>query len=274
MSTPEMLTMNCPNDETLALFVEGKLQGDARTAVIEHLTECADCRDIVLMATEEAAANNVVPGKFERPKWLPYLAAAAAVLVLMFGVPAVWRSMQRDDLRELNSKFEKRQVEARLSIEDVHRDFRGRSRGGDNEAEALALLNAEQAKATAAEKPTQKNLHKAGLALLIALQHEDAVDALERALAMGESVELLNDTAAAHVERMSSGDLKRAIELSDRSLRLEHTTAALWNRALALEYLGQDQEAVAAFNDYIAAERDPAWDEEARNHIARITPQR
>ncbi len=270
MNAPEMLTtMNCPSDETLALFVEGKLEGDARAAVIEHLTECADCRDIVVMATEEAA-NNVVPFR----RWLPYIAAAAAVLVLMFGVPALWERWQGDDLARINAEFAKRQVRGRLSIDTpAHKPLRDYPRGGEGMTpEQRAELAAANAAQRVSEKPTQENLHKAGIAFLIALQDDEAIDFLEAALKQGESVALLNDTAAAHIERMRPNDLTRALELSDRSLKLERTTTALWNRALALQYLEKDAEATVAFTDFVNAEPDPEWDAEAQEHIEFMRP--
>ena len=39
----------CPDENTLAAFAENKLTSRRRLAIIEHLTECAECRDVVLL---------------------------------------------------------------------------------------------------------------------------------------------------------------------------------------------------------------------------------
>ena len=268
MSAPEMHEMtNCPTDETLAAFVDRKLEGAERDAVVAHLADCADCRDIVVMATEEASAGNVVPF---RKAAMVMLAAAAAVVVMLFAIPSVRERILGDDLREVNRAFALRQTEGRLSIDETHRTYDSPERGVTKDPELKAQIAAADARLRVEEKPTRENLHKAGLALLLARDAKDAVDMLERALKLGASVELLNDTAAAHIAFGRDPNLLRALELSEQSLRIERAPAALWNRALALQHLQRDDEAVLAWEQYIAAEPDPAWDQDAGDHIARI----
>jgi hypothetical protein len=35
----------CPNDEEFALYLEGKLRGDKRKAIISHFVSCPECRE-------------------------------------------------------------------------------------------------------------------------------------------------------------------------------------------------------------------------------------
>ncbi len=50
MTAPE--TMSCPSEETLAEFIDGRLDPEARRSVVEHLAVCGECRDIVMAADE------------------------------------------------------------------------------------------------------------------------------------------------------------------------------------------------------------------------------
>ncbi|HVE72532.1 MAG TPA: zf-HC2 domain-containing protein [Thermoanaerobaculia bacterium] len=261
---------NCPSDETLAVFVEGKLKGAEREAVVAHLADCADCRDIVVDATEEAATANVVWPKSGWRKYAPPLIAAAAALAIVLGVPSIRERILGNELREVNESFAMRQTAGRLSIDDKHRPHKPVLRGGKIDPDLQAQITAEKALTRADAKPTQKNLHEAGLALLLAGKRGEAVEMLDRALQKGESVDLLNDAAAAHIAFGAERNLQEALELSERSLRIERTPEGLWNRALALEYLGRLPDAVSAWQEYQAAEPDPAWDADAQDHIKRL----
>jgi predicted anti-sigma-YlaC factor YlaD len=51
----------CPSDETLAAFIDGHLKGaDPRAVVIGHIAECAECRDVVVMADEVRLVEEVI----------------------------------------------------------------------------------------------------------------------------------------------------------------------------------------------------------------------
>lgn len=42
----------CPSDIDLACFVDGRLDESAHQAMLRHLDECDDCRDVVATAVE------------------------------------------------------------------------------------------------------------------------------------------------------------------------------------------------------------------------------
>jgi hypothetical protein len=50
----------CPDAETLAAFIDGRLWGAARAVVVEHIADCAECRDVVLGADELRTAEGLV----------------------------------------------------------------------------------------------------------------------------------------------------------------------------------------------------------------------
>ena len=85
----------------------------------------------------------------------------------------------------------------------------------------------------------------------------------------------LSDLAAAYIargsERDNNQDIRHGLELADRALASgARDGAVLFNRALALERLGRRSEAVRAWRDYIAAEKDPDWRREGEDHLSRL----
>jgi hypothetical protein len=87
----ETPTPECLDDETVAAFAEGTLDGSARRAVLPHLAECSRCRGAVAsvsraladpaMAREVSAVEGGTRRRFYR---IALPVAAAALLVLVF----------------------------------------------------------------------------------------------------------------------------------------------------------------------------------------------
>ena len=82
----------------------------------------------------------------------------------------------------------------------------------------------------------------------------------------------LTDLAAAHLvragRRHSAHDLVQALEAAERALEAEPgNAAALFNRALALEWLGMDAQAAGAWRAFLAADSASGWAAEARRHL-------
>jgi len=49
----------CPDDLTLALFIEKKLPLKEEKMVIDHLITCKDCRDVVIKANNLSQKENI-----------------------------------------------------------------------------------------------------------------------------------------------------------------------------------------------------------------------
>ena len=63
--------MSCLNQDDLTAFVEGRVEGDARETMIEHLATCADCRRALV------AAGDLAPSTLERVEVSPSLLETA-----------------------------------------------------------------------------------------------------------------------------------------------------------------------------------------------------
>jgi CHAT domain-containing protein len=82
----------------------------------------------------------------------------------------------------------------------------------------------------------------------------------------------LADLAAAHLvragQRQSAYDLVQALDAAEGALEAEPgNVAALFNRALALEWLGVDAQAAGAWRAFLAADSTSDWAAEARRHL-------
>ena len=278
---------NCPSDETLAAFIDGRLDSAAKMAVVEHLADCAACRDVVLMADELAAANviphpdNVVRGRF-RSRVMPALLAAAAAVCLVFLVPGLREGLfDRTGMVALArdaENIEHRPTEARLNADfddyKPHRPIlRGQDENDDSHLEdgSTDVLKQQQEleekKAQSGLSP--RDLHLLGVSyLLVSKDHDQAVDTLEeaveratgtreirRAIAASEDVGLLTDLVNAYRARGDDGDVRAAAEAAQRGWSLEQSPVTAWNRALTMETLNP-RFALEAWNTYLRLDRD------------------
>ena len=269
MTSTEMdATASCPGDETLAAFVDDRLDAGARQAVVSHLADCADCRDIVWISSEATASQaKVVRGNFGRRPWATLVAAAAAVLVLL-GIPSVRERILPGDpmagVAEVAREAPLRASEARLSVDVTYKPETQVDRG-DAENGSLSTEQAlADAQARAERTPTAEALHALGVANLLNGNEREAVAALQSSAAKTPSAAVYNDLSAAYYV---IGDYRRAIDAADRAWTIEQTPSSLWNRAFALKALGRDAEAIAAWNQFGKIEKDPAWQDAARKAI-------
>ena len=86
-----------PSPDVLTSFMERTLPRDESDIVTDHLAQCADCREVVFLAS--TAAEDVAPDKTElvaapRRRWRLRLswAVAAVAMLLVTGVP-VWKRL-------------------------------------------------------------------------------------------------------------------------------------------------------------------------------------
>lgn len=271
--------MNHPTDETLAAFTDATLSAAERQEVMKHLAECAECRDVIVMTTEikavDAPAENVKPFPWKRVA--PLIAAAAAIAVLV-AIPSLReRVFGGDPMRDavnLATTVKERPSEARLSLELPHQPPRERTRGVAKVGSIETQIAAAEAMERAGKKPTVENLHAAGLTLMYAGKRQEAVAELERAVAAAPnpSTALLNDLSAAY---LGNGDYPQALLNAERVWKIEQTPTAAWNRALALEWVGdRNVEAIAAWQKYLEIDPNSAWAVEARKRLRDLEERR
>ncbi len=283
-----------PTDETLAAFIDGKLEPEMRPRVVEHIATCPECYDVVLGAQElrgQATPGNVVP--FRRPglRVVALAAAAAAVVIAFFTTPIRERILlhPKSGLAALaDAAPPQRNIEGRLSgfpYRPMKPVMRGK-KGEDHSPERIRLLTvAAQVAAEAEKNPTPENLHASGIALLMLGDSDAAVDDLEKALRketgedeIAKAVQkatdaaLMNDLAVALREAAPGVGRLLATDVSERAWTLQPTSTTAWNRALGFEAMNARSDAIRAWNDFLKIE-DPGskWAREARSHIVRLS---
>jgi CHAT domain-containing protein len=177
-----------------------------------------------------------------------------------------------------------RSIEARLAGGFAHRPLQPATRSGEGRAAEDGSWRLRSAIAALQEgrKPLQ-----AGAALLVG-DEKRAVPALETLLGRRNSEEpvadaiqrstdadlLVNLTAAYHTRWRTTGrgaDAMLAAATAARAHTLApRSPAAAWNLALAYESIGLAPEARQAWREYLGIDADPAWNDEARQHIAAL----
>lgn len=276
----------CPPAETLSAFAEGRLQGAERAAVLAHLDTCDECTAEVALVMEafgeealdaeddgEGHAPNVV-----RPRrWMPWLIAAAAAILVVLLVPFFTRRSSVDRLVALAPRSA-RVVEPRLTGGFAWSPYRGaeRSSGASADPAQMKLAGAAgELIERAQHDESAEAQHDAGVAMVLTQNAAEATVRLERAAASKPSARAWSDLAAARYAAAS--DLGRAamypqaLSAADAALRLDpHLTEALFNRALILERMGLLDDARAAWTRYLAADPSSKWAEEARARLAEL----
>ena len=279
----------CPDSETLAAFIDGKLTGPERERVVEHLADCADCYFVFSESTRAAADADaagaddrsrfrVIRAWFGRPRvvWPSVALAAAAALLIASRLPL--GSSTPAGLVELVAAVgTERTVEPRLSGGFAYGPLKA-TRGAGTEASPEVRLAAAKLEQALSERRTAANLDAVGVAHLVTRRPADAVTALVIATRdRPNEARYLSDLAAAYLSRAQStrapDDLTSALDAADRATRLAPKMPEAWfNRALAIEQIpAMRDQAKAAWDDYLTIDSQSPWAEEAKQHIARLS---
>jgi hypothetical protein len=275
-----MLTTEHPTEETLAAFVDDRLDSATRREATEHFASCGECREIVLMATDFQVSeepSNVRKGTFGGRGWTAAAGLAAAAAIAVFVVQPF-----RLDREEVIADYQA--LPLRSSIVRLQGDLKYRepvkvTRSGDKKPEQEGTARLWGA-AERAEK--ERNPHLLGLTMLLLAQDSvgltSAVTDLEAAFAKAQGAErdvIANDLAAALVARANwTGEQKdaiRALELVDDVLKRNRSPELLWNRAVALGLIDAER-AIAAWDDYLKIDSTSQWAEEAKTQKANLAP--
>lgn len=263
--------------------------------------------DYAALGAEEAPAAprepNVTQGEFGQKKkpWPGWWGVAAAIIVALIGVASFRDRLfggggDMDSLIRASEAQRHRSIAGRLSGDFPHRDFRTMRGPGDDDAldpdQWLIAQAVGEAEQRAAEHRSIDHLHVLAVSYLVAKEPRKAVPVIEEALraATGTSdmpeaihrsqdADLLNDASAAYYARATAGgaanqqqeDYHLALEAADYARRLANTPQSLWNRALALEALGNDQEARSAWQDYLKADSASEWAAEAQRRLTDLS---
>jgi CHAT domain-containing protein/tetratricopeptide (TPR) repeat protein len=263
----------CPGPETLAAFADGRLKGAQSMAVVEHLDTCDECTRDVALGMQTAAEENVI-----RPRrWMPWLAAAAAAVLLPV---LLFQTLDRSPVERLAALAPKtaRIIEPRLAGGFAWAPYRGSERSTGNATDAARLkLGGEAGEVIerAEHDASADAQHDAGVAMVLTQNPAEGIARLETAAKLAPSAMAWNDLAAARYT--ASSDLGRtalypqALAAADAALRLDPGfPEALFNRALILERMGLVAEARRAWERYLAVDPSSKWADEARAHLAEL----
>ena len=285
---------DCPDDERLAQYADGALSGGERAGIERHLADCADCRAVLAetrafhLAEPAAAPASTTPGHivpFRSRRWVTGvaagLAAAAAIVLVVRVARPVWLFGPRTDRPELQELIAAvateptRPVEGRLTGRFGYARPPSATRGPSDRDRSpeVSIAWAHIAK-TAEAHDTPENEAALGVAYLALGQLDQAISTLEHAAARQPgNPQLQSDVSAAYYSRGRRqgrrDDLERALGAAERALeRLPTLSEALFNRALALEGLG-DSRSAEAWNAALHAEPNAVWRQEVDGHLKR-----
>ncbi|HJW95673.1 MAG TPA: CHAT domain-containing protein [Thermoanaerobaculia bacterium] len=268
-----------PSDETLAAFIDGRLDDVTRRRVIEHMTTCDECYAVYLAATEMQSVSAAPPPRRRRMSGT-FLAATltmsiAAVLILVLFTP-LGHFFTATPLVAAAGKMPYRTIEGRLSggfawkpLREIPRD---KPVDVQHDPDKWDLLKAGvDAKDKLREKPTPENLHAVGASHLLLGNFDEAIAALKSASEQRpHNADFANDLAAAYLARGAYKDRQKdfadAFEVVTKAWALKKSPEIAWTRAVTLEHLHLP-DARTAWNDYLALDPSSQWSDEAREHL-------
>jgi tetratricopeptide (TPR) repeat protein len=283
----------CPDPETLAAYLDGRLDRGKRERVTEHVADCDACYFVVTEAAQtrsDAVVVNV-EADVEQPRtarWVRWPAsrtvwssaavlAAAASIVLAIGTGIIpWRG-DSSYLRALVAAVgTDRTFESRLSGGFVYGPVRGPVRGAEGAPASpdvrIAVASIEK---EAARRQTARNLHELGIAYLVTGDVPRAITTLESAANRTNTARALSDLAAAYLVRgvreNRPQDVSRSLALASQALQRDASMPeALFNRAFALDRLSMFDDARQAWQAYLKVDDQSGWAAEARIHLQRL----
>ncbi|MEA2336471.1 MAG: hypothetical protein QOE82_478 [Thermoanaerobaculia bacterium] len=286
-----------PSDETLAAFIDGRLDPETRSQVISHMTTCSECYSVFVSATEMPAEFSVpaIARFSSRYAWLGVggAALAAALAVVLLVTPLRERVLPHgDDGMALLAKAapKERTIFGRISgfpYQPMAPVMRSRTSDPmKNPANAALLTASAGVQRSVKEHPTAANLHASGVANLLLGSSDTAIDLLHQSLLAetgertvsaaiddSDDVALLNDLSVAlsnraALKRRALPDAAEALKCADRAWRVGQTPEAAWNRAVATEALNGSKGAQRAWREYLAIDPTSPWAAEANKRIA------
>lgn len=266
----------CPDAETLAAFVDGRLPRREVHSVLAHLAECDRCARAVAGASESFREQ-----RRRTPAWLT-LAAAVVIAIAGAGAFLLWRSRAEDApaarLVALAPR-DARIAEPRLSGGFAWAPYRGPMRASDSapDARVFRLSGVAGELLERAERdPSPRTQQAAGAALILIDRPHDAAAQLRAAAATQPSGSTIwNDLGAAEyaaaLGRSQPSRYAEALAAFDRALAIDpQCEEALFNRALTLERLGLHAAAREAWQRYLRTDAGSPWAVEARERLRRL----
>ncbi len=287
----------CPDAETLAAYLDGRLARGERERVTAHVADCETCYFVVTEAAQAASAapvNIEPPVTDERGRWASKPAvwssslagALAPAAMVWLAVSGGWLSSSSDSavLRALVAAVgNERTVEGRLTGGFAYGPVRNAVRSGEPSVVPVSpdvRIAAAQVEKSTGEDTSADGLRARGIAALVIGDVNRGVAALEKAAGKRPSdARIQSDLSAAYLAgaggNSQSEDLSKALAAANRAVNANHTLPeALFNRAFALERLLMTQDAREAWQAYLTIDDRTGWADEARLHVRALGGQR
>lgn len=282
-------TPGCLDSETLAAFIDGRLESRGRAQVEAHLAECEDCYEVWVEARSQMELTltaHLTPDQrraTSRPSWRVMAAIAASVVVVLWTGFQAWSRLSPD--RQLDTAISTlaqaasqwRPVAGRVSAPFEWSPAQTPLRtGGIADPPASVSAAAFRLRELASTNRTAKGLHAEGIAVLMLGRFSEAVTLIEEARTLApESAEVLLDLSAALLARAAAtgerADLVRALDAAERSAQAKPDDARpLFNQALVLEELGLLDRARRLWESYLAIDGSSPWATEARERLRQL----
>lgn len=288
----------CPDLETVAAYLDGRLDGAERARVTVHLASCEECYFVFSEAAQTHLTKKAVEPQqapWWRSEWLtrpmvmwPSLAGALATAATLWlavgtGELARWRSGEPRELQALVTAVgTNRTIEPRLTGGFAYGPLRGTVRG-DESARRISpdvRIAAAEIEKDAGTTRTQETMRTLGIAHLVVGDVDRAVTTLEAAANESTAdAKTFSDLSAAYLVRaadmLRAEDVSRALATAERAIQMKPRLAeARFNRANALERASRPQEALSAWRDYLEIDNRSGWADEARAHVRALEQHR
>jgi tetratricopeptide (TPR) repeat protein len=286
-----------PSHETLAAFIDGRLDKQTRKRVMEHMATCGECRSTFVSLGEFHDQSVAASAPRYRLRWAYALAATFLLALVFFVGPLVPHRGRRQRLPEgvdsliATTKSLHRPTAARISgfphrpEVPIVRDGPPVDDGSDWGPKGEAGKILERAKAN----PTPENLHALGISYLSFDSPEPAVEQLEKAvrketgkadvsaaIEASRDAQLLSDLSAAYFALAQKTEprhdrLLSAVDAANKARALDpRSPEVAWNRAVSLEALNMRDAAMKAWDDYLRLDPSSEWAAEAKARRARL----
>ena len=294
----------CPDLETLAGYLDGRLTERERADIAAHVAGCETCYFVFTeaaqtRASERARAETDASASPEpvraatvkgwmTPKVIWSSAAGlAAAAALFVAIGTGFLPSERGDSTELRALVAAvgtdRTIEGRLTGGFAYGPLRSATRGADPLTPSLSpdvrIAAAQLEKATANDPPAE-GLRERGIAALVVGDVDQAVSAFENAaVKYPADARIQNDFAVALLVRSrgnaQSDDMRKALAAANRAMNANRTLPeALFNRAYALQRLGLLQEARDAWRAFLVIDDQSGWADEARRNLRELEERR
>lgn len=265
----ETVTSECPSGKTLAAFVDGNLDSEARQGVLAHAARCSRCAPTLLGATARAKGSNE-DGRLFRKLIIGVVAAVALTCLSLFLRERLSvRDAAVEALVDAAERLSDRPFDGRLSGGFSYKPTRSNSRDARMHSDESTW-----AIAAAAAQIDKTDSHARGIAFLLMGDFDKAVVHLERATRTEpQNAVALSDLSTAYNERAKARhyvpDYAAALDTAEHAWRLKPTAESAWNRAIALSSMGLPDAAARAWGAVLQGnEDDVAWHREAQKRRA------